>query len=268
MWTGTVVVPAEITVAQAARGASSSTGARCTSGTTTRSTTSAPTEGRLLLAPVRPARAGLSGPGHRRRAEPDEPGGGEQGRRLVGGADFAWNDAGLRPGARPSGRRRVLPGAATRRTVDALLAFFDLENLAPTSASSGIVSQPQSPALAAAPRRVPGRLVARATSAGALAALRPVAERIAGGPRPHPGGRRRRGVRGRLRAVARRHRAVGPGLRAHARRPGGTGGRRRGDGRRVAFAESDALVTQAEAIRTIPGENPARRRVPVPRPRD
>ena len=66
-------------------------------------------------------------------------------------------------------------------TVEALLAFFDLENLAPTSARSGLVSQPQAPALAAA---LDGFRTTWPSGdrAGAVAGLRAYAAVVAGAP--------------------------------------------------------------------------------------
>ena len=100
--------------------------------------------------------------------------------QLVGGADFAWNDAAYDP-ARAHRAAASFLASGDPATVEALLTFFDLENLAPTSASSGVVSQPQSPALAASLDAFRAAWSA-GDRTGALAALRPVAERIAGAP--------------------------------------------------------------------------------------
>jgi hyaluronoglucosaminidase len=100
--------------------------------------------------------------------------------QLIGGADFAWNDTAYDPAVAHRAAADDLAGGDPA-TTEALLAFFDLENLAPTSATSGIVSQPQAPVLAEQ------LATFRATwSDGdrgeAVDALRPYAEVIAGAP--------------------------------------------------------------------------------------
>jgi hyaluronoglucosaminidase len=70
-------------------------------------------------------------------------------------------------------------GQAATGTVEALLAFFDVENLAPTSAASGTVSQPQAPALA---QQLDAFRAAwdGGDRSGAVRGLRPYAQRLAG----------------------------------------------------------------------------------------
>ena len=106
-----------------------------------------PHRGRLILAPYARREPGLSAhvtgvvlnPMNQASASKVQ---------LVGGADFAWNDAAYDPARAQRAAAEDLAGGDPA-TVDALLAFFDLENLAPTSARTGLVSQPQAPALAA-----------------------------------------------------------------------------------------------------------------------
>jgi hyaluronoglucosaminidase len=178
MWTGAYVVPDEITAAQA-EAASATFGRPLYVWDNTPVNDFPATEGRLILAPYDRREPGLSdhvtgivlNPMNQAAASKVQ---------LVGGADFSWNDADYDPARAHRAAAEHLAGGDPA-TVDALLAFFDLEHLAPTSATSGIVSQPQAPALAA-------RLDAfeAAWSAGdrqaALDDLRPYAERIAGAP--------------------------------------------------------------------------------------
>jgi hyaluronoglucosaminidase len=104
---------------------------------------------------------------------------------LTGVADFTWNGPAYDfTRAHRAAAERLARGTGDESapTVEALLAFFDVENLAPTSSSdAGVLSQGQAPALA-------GQLDAFRTAwsggdkAGALAQLRPYAERLAGAP--------------------------------------------------------------------------------------
>jgi hyaluronoglucosaminidase len=249
MWTGPYVVPAEITVAHA--GAAAETFGRPLYVWDNTPVNDFPaTEGRLILAPYARREPGLSGhltgivlnPMNQAAASKVQ---------LVGGADFAWNDAGYDP-ARAHRAAASYLAAGDAETVEALLAFFDLENLAPTSARSGVVSQPQAPALAAALDAF-GATWSSGDRAGALAGLRPVAERIAAAP-----DRIRAGV-----ADAAFVADCGPWLDATAlwgqafvRTLDGLAAGVAGDdaAATAAFAEADALAGQAAAIRTIPGE--------------
>src|ERR687897_944231 len=156
MWTGPFVVPAEITVAQAAN-AATVFGRPTLVWDNTPVNDFPPTEGRLILAPDARREPGLSehvsgillNPMNQAAASKVQ---------LVGSADFTWNDADYDADRAHRAAAIHLAGGAgggttagpvDAATVDALLAFFDVENLAPTSASSGTVSQPQAPMLAA-----------------------------------------------------------------------------------------------------------------------
>jgi hyaluronoglucosaminidase len=249
MWTGPYVVPAEITVAHA--GAAAETFGRPLYVWDNTPVNDFPaTEGRLILAPYARREPGLSGhvtgivlnPMNQAAASKVQ---------LIGGADFAWNDAGYDP-ARAHRAAASFLAAGDAETVEALLAFFDLENLAPTSARSGVVSQPQAPALAAALDAFRDTW-SSGDRAGALAGLRPVAERIAAAP-----DRINAGV-----ADAAFLADSGPWLDATAlwgqafvRTVDGLAAGAAGDdaAASAAFAEADALAGQAAAIRTIPGE--------------
>ncbi|MGH9215939.1 MAG: beta-N-acetylglucosaminidase, partial [Acidimicrobiales bacterium] len=133
-----------------------------------------------------------------------------------------------------------------------LLAFFDVENLAPTSATSGAVSQPQAPALA-------GQLDAFRAAwdggdrAGAVRGLRPHARRLAGAPETIRDGVADQAFVGDARpwldAAALWGRALVTSLDAlDAEIAGDTAGAQE------RFAEAAALADQAAAIETIPGE--------------
>ncbi|HET9609623.1 MAG TPA: beta-N-acetylglucosaminidase domain-containing protein [Acidimicrobiales bacterium] len=178
MWTGAYVVPDEITVAQA-EAAAATFGRPLYLWDNTPVNDFPATEGRLILAPYDRREPGLSdhvtgivlNPMNQAAASKVQ---------LVGGADFTWNDADYDPARAHRAAAEHLAGDDPA-TVDALLAFFDLEHLAPTSASSGIVSQPQAPALAA---RLDAFEAAWSTGdrQAALDDLRPYADRIAGAP--------------------------------------------------------------------------------------
>jgi hyaluronoglucosaminidase len=187
MWTGPFVVPAEITVAQAAE-AATVFGRPTLVWDNTPVNDFPPTEGRLILAPYARREPGLSeqvtgivlNPMNQAAASKVQ---------LVGGADFTWNDAGYDADRAHRVAANHLAGgaggAAARpvdaATVEALLAFFDVENLAPTSASSGVVSQPQAPALAAELETFRASW-AGGDPAAAVAGLRPYAELLAAAP--------------------------------------------------------------------------------------
>ncbi len=249
MWTGPYVVPAEITVAHATA-AAETYGRSLYVWDNTPVNDFPPTEGRLILAPYARREPGLSGQVTGVVLNPMNQAAASK-VQLVGGADFAWNDSAYDPGRAHRAAASFLADDDTA-TVDALLAFLDLENLAPTSASSGIVSQPQAPALAGSLDAFRAAWSA-GDRAGALAGLRPVAERVAGAPDL-------------IRANVADDAFVAdcaPWLeatalwgRAFVRTLDGLTARVAGDEATagVAFAESDALVGQAEAIRTIPGE--------------
>jgi hyaluronoglucosaminidase len=249
MWTGAYVVPAEITVADA-EAAAAAFGRAPYVWDNTPVNDFPPTEGRLILAPYARRESGLSGhvtgvvlnPMNQAAASKVQ---------LVGAADFAWNDAAYDP-ARAHRAAAVDLAGGHGPTVDALLAFFDLQHLAPTSASSGVVSQPQSPALAARLDEFRAAWDAGDRQA-AVDGLRPYAERITGAPE-----------------LVRAH-VVDPGFvsdcapwleatalwgRALIATLDGLTADLAGDGAGAAAARTTAtdLVAQASAIRTVPGE--------------
>jgi hyaluronoglucosaminidase len=249
MWTGPYVVPAEITTADAAA-AAATYGRPLLVWDNTPVNDFPATEGRLILAPYARREPGLAGQVTGVVLNPMNQAAASK-VQLVGGADFAWNDAAYDPARAHRAAASFLAGGEPA-TVEALLAFFDLQNLAPTSATSGIVSQPQAPALASALDAF------RATwssgdRVGALADLRPVAERIAAAPDL-------------IRASTTDPAFVAdcaPWLdatalwgRAFVRTLDGLGARVAGDraAASAALADADALAGQAAAIRTIPGE--------------
>jgi hyaluronoglucosaminidase len=177
--------------------------------------------------------------------------------QLIGAADFGWNDAAYDPVRAHRAAAVHLAGGtagagADPSAVDALLAFFDLENLAPTSATSGTVSQPQAPALA---RQLDAFRAAwdRGDRAGAVEGLRPYARQLAAAP-----------------DVIRRE-VADPGFVADAQpwldatalwgqalvaSLDALDARIAGDvaGAEAGFADADGLADRAAAIETIPGE--------------
>jgi hyaluronoglucosaminidase len=178
MWTGRFVVPDEITVAQATD-AAATFGRRLYVWDNTPVNDFPRTAGRLILAPYARRERGLSATVTGVVLNPMNQAAASK-VQLVGGADFAWNDAAYDP-ARAHRAAAVHLAAGHEPTVEALLAFFDLGNLAPTSANSGVLSQPQAPALAAALDTF-RRAWAAGDRQGSIDGLRPVAERIAGAP--------------------------------------------------------------------------------------
>ncbi|HEX2562431.1 MAG TPA: beta-N-acetylglucosaminidase domain-containing protein [Acidimicrobiales bacterium] len=259
MWTGPFVVPAEITVAQAAE-AATVFGRPTLVWDNTPVNDFPPTEGRLILAPYARREPGLSeqvtgivlNPMNQAAASKVQ---------LVGGADFTWNDADYDADRAHRAAANYLAGGAgggaaagpvDAATVDALLAFFDVENLAPTSASSGIVSQPQAPALAAELETF------RASwdggdPAAAVAGLRPYSELLAAAPE-----RIRAGVVDDgfladcapwLDATALWGQALAASLDALDARIAGDAAATQSH-----FEAAEMLAGQAGAIRTIPGE--------------
>jgi hyaluronoglucosaminidase len=178
MWTGAYVVPDQITVAHA-QAADTMFGRPVLVWDNTPVNDFPRTTGRLILAPYARREAGLSGQVSGIVLNPMNQASASK-VQLVGGADFTWNDAAYDPARAQRAAAEYLAGGDAA-TVDALLAFFDLENLAPTSARSSIVSQPQAPALAALVDAF-HTTWRSGDRAGAVAALRPYAERLAGAP--------------------------------------------------------------------------------------
>jgi hyaluronoglucosaminidase len=253
MWTGTMVVPPEISVDQAAA-AGGVFGRRTLVWDNTPVNDYPPTEGRLILSPYNRRQRGLStqvtgivlNPMNQAAASKVQ---------LIGAADFGWNDAAYDPVRAHRAAATHLAGGTTGAdppTVDALLAFFDLENLAPTSAASGTVSQPQAPALA---QQLDAFRTAwdRGDRPGAIGGLRPYAERLAGAPDAI-----RRGVgdpgfvadaRPWLDATALWGQALIATLDALDAQVAGDD-----SSAQARFDDADALADRAAAIETIPGE--------------
>lgn len=178
MWTGAYVVPDEITVAQA-QAAAGVFGRPLFVWDNTPVNDFPPTEGRLILAPYARREPGLSAQVTGVVLNPMNQAAASK-VQLVGGADFTWNDAAYDP-ARARRAAADHLAAGDPRTVEALLAFFDLENLAPTSAGSGLVSQPQAPALTA--RLDAFRAVwSGGDRQGAIDGLRPYVDQLAAAP--------------------------------------------------------------------------------------
>jgi hyaluronoglucosaminidase len=255
MWTGSMVVPPEITVDEAAA-AAGVFGRRTFVWDNTPVNDYPPTEGRLILAPYDRRQRGLSAEVTGIVLNPMNQAAASK-VQLIGAADFGWNDAVYDPVRAHRAAAAHLAGGtgsagADPPTVDALLAFFDLENLAPTSATSGTVSQTQAPALA---RQLDAFRAAwdRGDRPGAIGGLRPYAQRIAGAPDVI-----RRGVADPgfvadgqpwLDACALWGQALVASLDA-------LDAQIAGDvvGAQARFADADALADQAAAIETIPGE--------------
>jgi hyaluronoglucosaminidase len=250
MWTGPLVVPAEITVDQA-------TSAAGVFGRPTFVWDNTPvndfpaTEGRLILAPYDRRQPGLSADVSGIVLNPMNQAAASK-VQLIGAAGFAWNDTAYDPAGAHRAAATYLSGGADPHTVDALLAFFDLENLAPTSATAGTVSQPQAPVLA---ERLDtfGATWASGDRAGAVGALRPYAQLLADAPEAI-----RTGVADQafvadcgpwLDATALWGQALVATLDAlDAQVRGDATGAQRG------FAEAARLADQATTIETIPGE--------------
>jgi len=176
MWTGTDVVPPKITLADAA-GAARVWGRKVFVWDNYPVNDYDNAKGRLLLAPYAEREAGLHdqltgivlNPMNQAAASKVA---------LFGGADFTWHDTGYDPAATHAAAAAHLAGGDPR-TVRALLAFFDLEHLAPTFGAQPW--QPQAPELAR-------RLAAFRASwdvgdkAAALRELRPYARLLADAP--------------------------------------------------------------------------------------
>jgi hyaluronoglucosaminidase len=255
MWTGTMVVPPEITGDEAAA-AAGVFGRRTLVWDNTPVNDYQPTEGRLILAPYHRRQRGLSAEVTGIVLNPMNQAAASK-VQLIGAADFGWNDAAYDPvRAHRSAAAHLAGGTggagADPPTVDALLAFFDLENLAPTSATSGTVSQPQAPALA---RQLDAFRAAwdGGDRPGAIGGLRPYAQRLAGAPDVI-----RRGVADPgfvadaqpwLDATALWGQALVASLDALEAQIAGDVA-----GAQARFADADALADQAAAIETIPGE--------------
>ncbi|HLM63866.1 MAG TPA: beta-N-acetylglucosaminidase domain-containing protein, partial [Acidimicrobiales bacterium] len=249
MWTGPLVVPAEITVAQAAA-AAQVFGRPTLIWDNTPVNDFPPTAGRLLLGPYTRREPGLSDQVAGLVLNPMNQASASK-VALIGGADFTWNDAAYDPARAHRAAASHLAGG-DEATIDALLAFFDVETLAPTSASDGTLAQDQAPALAAQLATFRAAWGA-GDRAGAIAGLRPHAERLAAAPE-----RIRTGVTDPGFAAD-----AGPWLDATAlwgaalvATLDGLDARLDGDpGTADArFTEADVLVARAQSITTIAGE--------------
>ncbi|HKE72593.1 MAG TPA: beta-N-acetylglucosaminidase domain-containing protein [Acidimicrobiales bacterium] len=248
MWTGPSVVPAEITVADATA-AAGTYGRPVYLWDNTPVNDYPPTEGRLILAPYARRQAGLSGQVTGIVLNPMNQAAASR-VQLVGAADFAWNDAAYDAGrARRAAAADLAGGDAD--TTDALLAFFDLENLAPTSLRAGTTSQPQAPALAAALATF-RTAWDKGDRPGALAGLRPLAERLAAAPdriRAHVDPAFVADCAPWLDATALWGRALVATLDGLAAKAGAAG-----TDPTPRFAEAQQLAQQARAVRTVPGK--------------
>jgi hyaluronoglucosaminidase len=249
MWTGAYVVPDEITVAQA-QTAAGTFGRKLYVWDNTPVNDFPATEGRLILAPYARREAGLSAQVSGIVLNPMNQAAASK-VQLVGGADFSWNDGTYDPTrAHRAAADHLAAGDA--RTVEALLAFFDLENLAPTSARSGRVSQPQAPALAAELDAFRAAWSA-GDRQGAVDGLRPYADRLAAAP-----GLIRDGVSdgGFVADCAPWLDATALWGQALVATLDGLAAGLAGDAAGVSAAQAtaDELAARAGAIRTIPGE--------------
>ena len=176
MWTGTDVVPPSITVTDATK-AATVWGRKVFVWDNYPVNDYDRAEGRLLLAPYAERESGL----HRQLSgivlNPMNQAAASK-VALFGGADFTWHDTGYRPGPPWSAAAAYLAGG-DQQTAKALLAFFDLEHLAPTFGEQPW--QPQAPALAArlADFRTRWKAGGRA---GAISRIRPYARLLAQAP--------------------------------------------------------------------------------------
>ena len=254
MWTGSMVVPAEITVDQAA--AAAAVFGRPTFVWDNTPVNDFPaTEGRLILAPYARRQRGLSAQVTGIVLNPMNQAAASK-VQLVGAADFTWNDAAYDPLRAHRAAATYLAGGsvgggAVPGTVDALLAFFDVENLAPTSAP-GTVSQPQAPALARQLDAFRGAWDGGDRS-GAVAGLRPYAQLLAGATAVIDRGVGERAfvadARPWLDATALWGQALVATLDALDARIAGDDA-----GADARFADAAGLADRAAAIHTIPGE--------------
>src|SRR5690606_2416680 len=261
-WTGRFVVPEEITVDDAAA-AAATYGRPVFVWDNTPVNDYPATEGRLVLAPYDRREPGLSAhvtgivlnPMNQAAASTVQ---------LVGAADFTGNDEAYDPARAHRAAAEHLAGGDPG-TVEALLAFFDLQNLAPTSLVSGAVSQPQAPRLAALLDEFRSAW-ASGDRRGAIDGLRPHAERIAAAPEVTRAGAADPALVadcGPALAAPAFGAGCGPWLEAGARWGQALVATLRGlaagvDGDAAAadaaFATAAGLVARASAIRTIPGE--------------
>ncbi|MHC5902788.1 beta-N-acetylhexosaminidase family protein [Streptomyces sp. S6] len=247
MWTGTDTVPPRITVQDASR-AAAVWGRKVFLWDNYPVNDYGQAEGRLLLAPYTARESGLHAQLSGLVLNPMNQAAASK-VALFGGADFAWNDGSY-------DARRAWRAAAgylsdgDASTVEALLAFFDVEHLAPTFGSSPW--QPQAPELAA--RFAEFRTAWNTGSkAAALNSLRPYAQLLSATP-----ARIRTGVTDPafvadctpwLDALTLWSAALERTLDALTARLSGDE-----PGAQRLFTETSSLSTRAGAIQTIPGE--------------
>jgi hyaluronoglucosaminidase len=247
MWTGTDVVPPRITVNDAAK-AATVWGRKVFVWDNYPVNDFDRAEGRLLLAPYAEREPGLHeqltgivlNPMNQAAASKVA---------LFGGADFTWHDTGYEPEPTSAAAAAYLAGGDPR-TAEALLAFFDLEHLAPTFGAEPW--QPPAPVLAA-------RLAEFRTSweAGdreaAVAGLRPYARLLARAP-----DRIRSGVVDSAFVADSQPWLDATELWGAALLPTLDGLQARADGDEAEaerrFDQASSLAEQAGAIETIPGE--------------
>ncbi|QNP68816.1 beta-N-acetylglucosaminidase domain-containing protein [Streptomyces roseirectus] len=247
MWTGTDTVPPRITVQDASR-AASVWGRKVFLWDNYPVNDYGQAEGRLLLAPYAAREPGLHTQLSGLVLNPMNQAAASK-VALFGGADFAWNDTGYDP-------QRAWRAAAAHladgdpSTVEALLAFFDVEHLAPTFGSTPW--QPQAPQLAA---RLGEFRSTWATGAkdSALRALRPHAQLLTSAP-----ARIRTGVtdKGFVADCAPWLDALHLWGTAFERTLDALAARITGDetSAQRLFTEASTLTSRAGAIQTIPGE--------------
>ncbi|MPY54487.1 beta-N-acetylhexosaminidase family protein [Streptomyces acidicola] len=247
MWTGTDVVPPSITVEDAAR-AAGVWGRKVFLWDNYPVNDYGQAEGRLLLAPYAEREPGLHAQLSGLVLNPMNQAAASK-VALFGGADFAWNDTGYDPLRAWRAAADHLAGGDPD-TVRALLAFFDVEHLAPTFGTDPW--QPAAPELAARLDRFRADWDGGAKEA-ALRGLLPYARLLATAPEQIRNGVADEGF------VA----DCGPWL--DALRLWGTAFERTLDALRARlsgdddraqqlFDEAAALAERAGAIETIPGE--------------
>ncbi|CAM06227.1 hyaluronoglucosaminidase [Saccharopolyspora erythraea NRRL 2338] len=247
MWTGVGVIPVEITVEQAQQ-AARVWGRKVFVWDNYPVNDFDATEGRLLLAPYAEREPGLHGQLSGIVLNPMNQASASKVAEF-GAADFTWNDTAYDPLRAWRESARYLAGG-DGRTAEALLAFFDLEHLAPTG--DGVAWQPQAPELA---RRLAEFRAAweSGDKAGALVALRPYAALIANAPE-----RIRAGVADEAFASDAAPWLDATDLLGDALVLTADGLKARIDGNeqdaRAKFAEAAELQRRAGEIHTVPGE--------------
>ncbi|WP_075660859.1 beta-N-acetylhexosaminidase family protein [Streptomyces acidiscabies] len=247
MWTGTDTVPPRITVQDASR-AAAVWGRKVFLWDNYPVNDYGQAEGRLLLAPYSAREPGLHAQLSGLVLNPMNQAAASK-VALFGGADFAWNDTSY------DAQRAWRAAAAylsngNPSTVEALLAFFDVEHLAPTFGASPW--QPQAPQLAA---KLSELRTAWASGAkdSALRALRPYAQLLTATPDRITTGVTDPGFVADCTPWLNALRLWGPAFertldaltaRLSANEP---------EAQRL-FTEASSLATRAGAIQTIPGE--------------